>query len=307
MKKDVIIIGNGPAGLSSAIYGLRAGYSVRILTDNPMHGGQIATTYEIENYPGIAHAGGAELGQMMWEHAKGLGAELSVERVSSIEDMGSLKKVVTNKETYEAKGVIIATGATHRKLSIPGENTLAGSGVSYCATCDGAFFKNKTVAVVGGGDVALEDALFLSRFAEKVYLIHRRDEFRGAKILQNQVLENEKIIPIYDTIVTEVKGSMKVEGIVTENKKTGEQGEIPVNGLFIAVGTEPNLSDITGLPARDEAGYIIAGEDCITDIPGVFAAGDVRTKMLRQVITAAADGACAISSLQKYLQKLSQG
>jgi thioredoxin reductase (NADPH) len=301
MLYDVIIIGNGPAGLTAAIYGMRAGLKTLVLSDNPMSGGQIATTYEVDNYPGLPKIGGMELGDKFEEHAKALGAEFRQASVSSIEDHGDTKVVVTDKENLETKTVVISIGADHSKLGVPGEKELTGMGVSYCATCDGAFFRNRVVAVVGGGDVALEDAIFLSRFASKVYLIHRRDAFRGAMVLQEQVKANEKIEIIYDTVVDEVVGKDAVECLRLSNKKTGEQWELPVNGVFMAVGTKPNVVGIQGLPEQDEKGYLVAGEDCATSIPGIYAAGDVRTKQLRQVITAAADGANAITSIEKYL------
>ena len=301
MLYDVIIIGNGPAGLTAAIYGMRAGLKTLVLSDNPMSGGQIATTNEVDNYPGLPKIGGMELGDKFEEHAKALGAEFRQASVSSIEDHGDTKVVVTDKENLETKTVVISIGADHSKLGVPGEKELTGMGVSYCATCDGAFFRNRVVAVVGGGDVALEDAIFLSRFASKVYLIHRRDAFRGAMVLQEQVKANEKIEIIYDTVVDEVVGKDAVECLRLSNKKTGEQWELPVNGVFMAVGTKPNVVGIQGLPEQDEKGYLIAGEDCATSIPGIYAAGDVRTKQLRQVITAAADGANAITSIEKYL------
>ncbi|MBE5909048.1 MAG: thioredoxin-disulfide reductase [Lachnospiraceae bacterium] len=301
MLYDVIIIGNGPAGLTAAIYGMRAGLKTLVLSDNPMSGGQIATTYEVDNYPGLPKIGGMELGDKFEEHAKALGAEFRQASVSSIEDHGDTKVVVTDKENLETKTVVISIGADHSKLGVPGEKELTGMGVSYCATCDGAFFRNRVVAVVGGGDVALEDAIFLSRFASKVYLIHRRDAFRGAMVLQEQVKANEKIEIIYDTVVDEVVGKDSVECLRLSNKKTGEQWELPVNGVFMAVGTKPNVVGIQGLPEQDEKGYLVAGEDCATSIPGIYAAGDVRTKQLRQVITAAADGANAITSIEKYL------
>lgn len=322
---DTIIIGNGPAGLTAAIYAVRAGFKTLVISDNPCGGGQIATTYEVANYPGLNGIGGAELGEKFEEHAKALGAEFLTARVSSIEEGGeeagispatggteagkpenktsgkmTLKKVLTDKGPLQTRTVVIATGADHRKLGVPGETELTGSGVSYCATCDGAFFRNKTVAVVGGGDVALEDAIFLSRFASKVYIIHRRDEFRGAYALQQQVMTNEKIEVIYDTVVTAVTGKFAVESVKLHNRKTDEDSDLPVNGVFMAVGIQPNLEGLEGLPERDEAGYIKAGEDCMTSIPGIFAAGDVRTKALRQVITACADGANAVTSISAY-------
>ena len=306
---DTIIIGNGPAGLTAAIYSARAGYQALVVSDNPSGGGQIATTYEVANYPGLNGISGMELGEKFREHAKELGAEELVDHVSAIEEASDaeseeagfpLLSVVTGKGRLLAKSVIIATGADHRKLQVPGEDRLSGAGVSYCATCDGGFFRKKTVAVVGGGDVALEDAIYLSRFAEKVYIIHRRDEFRGVKVLQDELLSNEKIEPIYDTVVTEIIGENSVKSLKLKNVKTGEKRELPVNGVFIAVGIKPNLEGIGGLPELDDAGYIKAGENCVTSIPGIFAAGDVRTKALRQVITAAADGANAVTSIGRY-------
>ena len=306
---DIIIIGNGPAGLTAAIYAARAGYQALVISDNPAGGGQIATTYEVANYPGLNGISGMELGEKFREHAKELGAEELLDRVSAIEEAKgaeseeagfSLLAVITAKERLLTKSVIIATGADHRKLKVPGEDRLSGAGVSYCATCDGGFFRKKTVAVVGGGDVALEDAIYLSRFAEKVYIIHRRDEFRGVKALQNELLSNEKIEPIYDTVVNEIEGEASVKSLKLLNVKTKEESDLPVNGVFIAVGIKPNLEEIKGLPELDEAGYIKADESCVTSIPGIFAAGDVRTKALRQVITAAADGANAVTSIGRY-------
>ena len=212
-----------------------------------------------------------------------------------------MKQVITKKNTYYASTVILAAGARHRTLGIPGEEELAGMGVSYCATCDGAFFKGLTTAVIGGGDVALEDALFLSRLCKKVYLIHRRDEFRGAEILKETVKTVENIEIVWDTIPREIKGNEQVSAILTENVKTGEQKEIAVDGVFVAVGILPNTEKFSQLLALDGAGYILAQEDCKTNIPGIYAAGDIRTKQLRQIITAAADGANAVDSARKYL------
>ena len=226
------------------------------------------------------------------------------ESVKEIISEDDVKKVVTNKNTYETKTVILAMGASHRALGVPGEEELCGMGVSYCATCDGAFFKNRIVAVVGGGDVALEDALFLARGCKQVYLIHRRDEFRGAKILQEQVRNTENITLCMDSVVEKIEGEDSVEKILTINKKTQEKKELEVQGVFIAVGILPNTDEIQGLPTRDEAGYIVAGEDGVTNLPGVFVAGDCRTKQLRQVITATADGANAVTSVEKYLFKM---
>ena len=290
---DVVIIGNGPAGLAASIYARRAGLSTVVLSDSPQAGGQITTTYEVDNYPGLPEMNGADLGIKFREHANKLGVEFVMDRVKAVSDGGEVKTVTGDRDVYEGKTVVICAGADHRKLGVPGEVEFTGMGVSYCATCDGAFYRKKTAAVVGGGDVALEDAIFLSRFADKVYLIHRRDEFRGAAILVDQVKAIDKIV-----------GDEKVDHLVVHNVKTNESSELKVNGVFMAVGILPNAGVFDGLADRDEAGYFIAGEDCATSTPGIFAAGDVRTKQLRQVITAASDGANAITSVQRYLQNM---
>lgn len=301
--KDTIIIGSGPAGLAAAIYGERARLDVLTIEKQPMSGGQILNTYEVDNYPGLPGLGGFDLGSRFREHADRLGAKIVTETISSVDFSGDVKKVVTDKDSYEAKTVIIATGANHRKLGVPGEDTLCGMGVSYCATCDGAFFRGRDVVVVGGGDVALEDALFLARGCRKVYLVHRRDAFRGAKILQEKVFATENIEVIWDTEVTAINGKTAVESVTLYNKKKDEKTECGVSGVFIAVGIAPNTELFQGQVAMDEAGYIKAGEDCATCVPGVFAAGDVRTKQLRQVITAASDGANAITSVEHFLYR----
>lgn len=301
---DVIIIGSGPAGLSAAIYAKRAALDTLVIEKSPLSGGQILNTYEVDNYPGLPKISGMELGQKMREHANQQQVSFVTESVKEIISEDDVKKVVTNKNTYETKTVILAMGASHRALGVPGEEELCGMGVSYCATCDGAFFKNRIVAVVGGGDVALEDALFLARGCKQVYLIHRRDEFRGAKILQKQVRNTENITLCMDSVVEKIEGEDSVEKILTINKKSQEKKELEVQGVFIAVGILPNTDEIQGLPTRDEAGYIVAGEDGVTNLPGVFVAGDCRTKQLRQVITATADGANAVTSVEKYLFKM---
>lgn len=301
---DLIIIGNGPAGLSAAIYAKRSGMNTLVISGNPVGGGQILDTYEIDNYPGLPGLTGAELGKAFQDHAEKLGVIFSTENVKEIEVDGDIRLVKTRKNEYSTKTVLIATGAGHRELGVPGEAEHKGMGVSYCATCDGAFYKDKVVAVVGGGDVALEDAIYLSDIAEKVYLIHRRDEFRGAEILQEEVKSKANIEIIYDTVVEEIVGDMMIESLSLYNRKTGEKKSLNVNGVFIAVGILPNTSRIKGLPEMDESGYIKAGEDCVTSIEGIFAAGDVRTKMLRQVITAASDGANATTSVKRYISGL---
>lgn len=298
---DVIIIGSGPAGLAAAIYAKRAALETLVLEKTPISGGQIINTYEVDNYPGLPGISGMELGQKMRGHVDAQHAEVKTATVKEIIDHGDYKLVCTSDGDFETRTVVLAMGASHRQLGVPGENELCGMGVSYCATCDGAFFKGRDVAVVGGGDVALEDALFLARGCNKVYLIHRRDAFRGAKVLQKQVEEKENIVCVMDSVVDEIVGEDMVEKVCISNKKTQQSSELSVQGIFIAVGISPNTKDIQGLPKQDDAGYIIAAEDGVTNIPGIFVAGDCRTKQLRQVITATADGANAITSVERYL------
>ena len=297
---DLIIIGSGPAGLSAAIYAQRARLETLVLEKEMVSGGQVLTTYEVDNYPGLPGINGFDMGMKFREHADNLGAAFETDVVLKVEDQGEVKQVVCENETYKAKTVLIATGAAHRKLGVPGEEELGGMGVSYCATCDGAFFRNKVTAVVGGGDVALEDAIFLARLCKKVYLIHRRDELRGARSLQEAVFKQENIEVVWDSVVEKIQGGNMVESLALKNKKTGETSELEVNGVFIAVGITPNSQTFEGLVDMEQ-GYIVAGEDCRTSVPGIFAAGDVRTKQLRQIITAAADGANAVTSVERYL------
>ena len=298
---DVIIIGSGPAGLSAAIYAKRAALSTMVIEKNPLSGGQILNTYEVDNYPGLPKISGMELGQKMRAHAEEQQVTFVTATVTRLRDCGDYKIVSTDGEEYQTKSVVLAMGASHRQLGVPGEEELCGMGVSYCATCDGAFFKNREVAVVGGGDVALEDALFLARGCSKVHLIHRRDAFRGAKVLQNQVAQSDRIVCHMDTEVEQIVGEDMVEKLLIYNKKEQTREELPVQGIFIAVGIVPNTGQMEGLPQMDEQGYLVAGEDGATSVPGIFAAGDCRTKQLRQVITATADGANAITSVERYL------
>lgn len=297
---DTIIIGSGPAGLAAAIYAERARLDTVIIEKTGMSGGQVLTTSEVDNYPGLPGIGGFDLGMKMREHADQLGAKFIDDELISITDNKAVKTVVCRSESFQAKTVIIATGASHRKLSVPGEEELAGMGVSYCATCDGAFFRKKTTAVIGGGDVAIEDAIFLSRLCAKVYLIHRRDELRGAKSLQDKLFSLDNVEVVWDSVVDRIQGEEQTESLEVRNVKTGAVSELPVDGVFIAVGITPNSQPFEGLVEMDH-GYIKAGEDCRTSAAGIYAAGDVRTKPLRQIITAAADGANAITSVERYL------
>lgn len=297
---DLIIIGSGPAGLSAAVYGRRAGFSTLVIEKNPMSGGQVLNTYEVDNYLGLPGINGFDMGMKFREHAEKMQAEFVEADVLGIEDMGELKLVKTAEGDYEAKAVIIASGASHSHLGVPGEEELSGMGVSYCATCDGAFFRGKTVAVVGGGDVAVEDAIFLARACEKVYLIHRRDSLRAAQSLQNTMLALPNVEVCWNSVVESINGEGKVQSITLLHKNGGQKNELAVQGVFIAVGIRPNSESFITNIAADENGYLIAGEDCATSMPGVFAAGDIRTKKLRQIVTAVADGANAVEGIQEY-------
>lgn len=300
---DVLIIGSGPAGMTAAIYGKRAGLSLAVLEGNYINGGQILNTYEVDNYPGLPGISGLDLADKFKEHAASHGAEFLRGKAESVSLEGNIKVVHTRKEDFRCRTLVIASGAVHRKLGVPGEETLNGMGVSYCATCDGAFFRDKTVAVVGGGDVAVEDAIFLARGCRKVYVIHRRDQLRAAKTLQDSLFATEGVEMYWNGVVTRIDGENKVQRITVENTKTGESQELEVDGVFIAVGITPDTGFVKDFVELDSQGYIIAGEDGKTSVPGVFAAGDVRTKQLRQVITAAADGANCITSAEEYLRE----
>lgn len=298
---DLIIIGAGPAGLSAAVYAARAELDFIVIEGSMMQGGQVLTTYDVDNYLGLPGIGGFDMGMKFAEHAKKLGVTFVTENVISMEIQRNVKSVKTDKNTYETKTIIIATGAVHKKAGIPGETEFTGKGVSYCATCDGAFFKNKVTAVVGGGDVAVEDALYLSRMCGKVYLIHRRDEFRAAKSLVKKARETDNIEFVLDSVVEKIDGENKVRSINIRSKKGATIKTLKVDGVFFAVGMQPVTAFVDKNIEMNEAGYIIAGEDCATNIPGVYAAGDIRTKQLRQIITAAADGANAVTSVEKYI------
>ncbi len=297
---DVVIIGSGPAGLTAAVYGKRAELNMVVIEKEMASGGQVLNTYEVDNYPGLPGINGYDLGMKFREHAENLGAEFVTDEVLRIETSENGFTVVGEEKVYPTKAVIISTGAHHRKLSVIGEEELAGMGVSYCATCDGAFFRNKVAAVVGGGDVAIEDAIFLARMCKKVYLIHRRNQLRGAKTLQTQLFNQENVEVLWDTVVEEIEGGDQVESLTIKNSKTEETQKLAVDGVFIAVGINPQSKAFDNLVEMDH-GYIKAGEDCETNIPGIFAAGDVRTKQLRQISTAVSDGANAITSVERYL------
>lgn len=298
---DVAILGAGPAGISAAIYAVRGRLKILWLDKQFAQGGQILNTYEVDNYPGLPGISGMDLGEAMGAHAQKFGIAPIRENVLSVEDAGTEKIIRTKKHEYRAKTVILACGASHRMLNIPGEQELSGMGVSYCATCDGAFFKDRTTAVIGGGNMAVEDAIFLSRICKKVYLIHRREELRAEKILQDALMARENIEILWNSVAVEIQGKNMVNGLKIRNVKTQEESLIGTDGVFIAVGLAPNTDRFKDLTALDEGGYVIAGEEGITQTPGVFAAGDIRTKALRQVVTAVADGANAVNSVQRYL------
>lgn len=301
---DLIIIGSGPAGLAAAIYAQRAKLNTLVIERAMVSGGQVLNTYEVDNYPGLPGIGGYELGMKFREHADKLGALFAEDEVVRVEDEGAgkVKRVVGEKDTYEAKSLILATGAHHRLLEVPGEKELSGAGVSYCATCDGAFFRNKVTAVIGGGDVAVEDAIFLARMCSKVYVIHRRNELRAAKSLQEKLFSLDNVEMVWDSVAEEICGEGQVDSLKISNVKTGEKRTLSLQGVFIAVGITPESQAFEGL-VEMEKGYIKAGEDCATSAPGIFAAGDVRKKKLRQIITAAADGANAVTSAEHYLTR----
>ncbi len=299
---DLIIIGAGPAGLSAAVYGRRAGLELIVIEQTPMGGGQVVDTYEVDNYLGMPGINGFDLAQKFRSHADGLGVVFRSGRVTAIRDEGAFKAVETaDGVSYEARTLILAGGAEHAKLGVPGEEKYRGQGVSYCATCDGAFFKKRDVAVVGGGDVAVEDAVYLSRFCRKVYLIHRRDSLRAAKSLQEKLFSCENAELVWNSTLQEIRGTDLVEGIRIRQRGEDTEREIAVEGVFIAVGMRPNTEIYRGTVACDDGGYLVAGEDCATSVPGIFAAGDIRTKVLRQIVTAVSDGACAVASAEKYL------
>lgn len=298
---DLIILGAGPAGICAAIYASRARLKTLWIEKKFAAGGQIADTYEVDNYPGMPGISGMEMGEAMAAHAEKLGLQPIRETVRSIENERDVKVVHTRKNVYRGKTLILACGAVHRKLGVPGEEELSGMGVSYCATCDGVFFKEKKVVVVGGGNAAAEEAVFLSRICKKVYLVHRRHELRADKMIQESLSACENVEMVWDSIVRSIEGTEKVEGVTLRHVLSGEERVLPVDGVFVAVGIVPNTDFLRGYVELDKDGYILAGEEGITSVPGVFAAGDIRTKALRQVVTAVADGANAVYSVEKYL------
>ena len=297
---DIGIIGGGTAGMTAAIYGQRAGKRT-VIIEGGTFGGQITSSPNVENYPGIASVSGSAFSMNLLDQAMKLGAEAEVERVTGIRDEGAVKVIETTGKEYPCRSVIIATGVTHRHLGVPGEERLTGSGVSYCATCDGAFFRGRDVAVIGGGSTALQDAEFLSNYCRKVYLVHRRDEFRGEESIVKRLRQKENIEFVLSATVKEIVGDSAVEGVSLNNKRTGEEFRLDVAGVFVAVGQIPQNELFADVVKLDGSGFILAAEDCVTSHPGIFAAGDCRTKEVRQLTTAAADGAVAALAACKYV------
>lgn len=304
LEFDTVILGGGPAGLSAGIYAARATGNIAIV-DVSMFGGQPSNYLELENYPAFPIVGGYDLMEKMEEHADKFGVnKFPMEEIQKIDLISTPKIIETLTHTFKAKSVIIATGAQPKKLGIKGEKEFLGRGVSYCAICDGAFYRDKTVAVVGGGNAALEEAMYLTKFATKVYVIHRRNEFRADKIVQNLAFKNEKLEFVYDTVVNEINGEDTVKSLVIENVKTNETSTLNVDGIFPYIGFLPNTDLINGQVEQDSNGFIITDETMKTSIDGVFAAGDVRKTPLRQVITATSDGAVAAVYAGRYVESL---
>ena len=298
---DTMIIGAGPAGMTAALYAARSNLKVALL-ERGIYGGQMNNTAEIENYPGYARISGPELADKMFEPLENLGVEHLFGQVEKIEDHGNYKKIITEDGAFETKTVILASGANHRHLGVPGEEEYNSRGVSYCAVCDGAFFRDEDLLVVGGGDSAVEEAIFLTRFAKSVTIVHRRDQLRAQQLLQERAFANEKISFIWDSVVKEIKGDdRRVTSVVFENVKTGQISESDFGGVFVYVGLDPVSDFVKDLGICDEAGWIVTDQHMKTAIDGIYAIGDVRQKDLRQITTAVGDGAVAGQEVYKYI------
>lgn len=300
--KDIVIIGAGTAGLTAAIYGQRAGLSCTVF-EKYAPGGQIVNSPSIENYPGMFGVSGYDYSMALFEQAQKLGAEVQFAEAESVDFSGKTKKIKTSAGDFEAKAVIIANGAARRKIGCKGEEEFEGRGVSYCATCDGNFFRGKAVAVVGGGESAFEEAEYLSEICEKVYLIHRRDVFTAAKTAVDSVLKKKNVTVLTNSVIEEIKGEAAVSSVVIKNRANGSKAEIPLSAVFVSIGLVPENKIFEGVLRLDESGYIDAGEDCLTGAEGVFVAGDTRKKQLRQLVTAASDGAAAATAAANYIRK----
>ncbi len=304
MIYDVIIAGAGPAGMTAAVYASRANLET-LMIERGIPGGQMANTEEVENFPGFDYILGPDLSNKMFEHAKKFGAEYAYGDIKEVVDEGDVKIVKVGNKEYKTKTLIISTGAEHKKLGIPGEEELSGRGVSYCAVCDGAFFRDKDLVVIGGGDSAVEEGIYLTKFARKVTIIHRRDELRAQKIIQTRAFNNEKIEFIWDTEAKTINGpDGKVSSVTLKNRNTGEEYDFPTDGVFIYIGMFPLSDPFKSLGITNEEGYIVTNENMETRIPGIYAAGDVREKKLRQIVTATGDGSIAAEEAQAYIEEL---
>lgn len=303
---DVVIIGAGPAGMTAAVYASRANLAT-LMIERGIPGGQMANTEEVENYPGFDHILGPELSTKMFEHAKKFGAEYAYGDVTEIIDGEQYKTLISGKKQYKTRTIIIATGAEYKKMGVPGEQELGGRGVSYCAVCDGAFFKNKNLIVVGGGDSAVEEGVYLTRFADKVTIVHRRDQLRAQKILQDRAFANEKVDFIWNSTVKEVnEKDGKVGSVTLVSTVDGTESTVETDGVFVYVGMLPLTAPFAQFNILNEAGYVVTDEKMATAVPGIFAAGDVREKMLRQIVTATGDGSIAAQSAQHYIEALNE-
>ncbi|MEH6937763.1 thioredoxin-disulfide reductase [Bacillus sp. JJ664] len=303
---DVIIIGAGPAGMTAAVYTSRANLST-LMMERGVPGGQMANTEEIENYPGFDSILGPDLSNKMFDHAKKFGAEYAYGDIKEIVDGKEYKTVIAGKKEYKARAIIITTGAEYKKIGVPGEQELGGRGVSYCAVCDGAFFRDKELVVIGGGDSAVEEGVYLTRFASKVTIVHRRDELRAQKILQDRAFANEKISFIWNTTLKQINGTDgKVSGVTLVNTQNGEESDFKTDGVFIYIGMLPLTKPFVNLGITNENGYIETNDVMETKVPGIFAAGDVREKTLRQVVTATGDGSIAAQAVQHYIEELKE-
>lgn len=301
---DVIIAGAGPAGMTAAVYASRANLDT-LMIERGMPGGQMANTEDVENYPGFDHILGPDLSNKMFEHAQKFGAKYAYGDIKEVEDQGDYKIVRAGDKEYKTKTLIITTGAQYKKLGIEGEEEFTGRGVSYCAVCDGAFFKEKELFVIGGGDSAVEEGMYLTRFASKVTIVHRRDELRAQKILQDRAFENDKIEFMWNTVAEKIMGpDGKVSSILFKNVETGEEFEKPIEGVFVYIGMVPLSEPFKSLGITNEEGYIPTNENMETNIPGVYAAGDIREKTLRQIVTATGDGSIAAETAQAYIEEL---
>lgn len=303
-KHDVIIVGGGPAGLTAGLYAARSRMDI-LLLEKLTPGGQVLTTAMVENYPGFEEAiSGADLVAKMEKQARRFGLQVKIKSVEKIAQEGNLKKVIADGEEYLSKAVIVATGVEPRSLGIPGEKELRGRGVSYCATCDGPFFQNKEVMVIGGGDSAVEEAIYLTRFAKRVRLIHRRDQLRAAKIVQERAFSNEKIEVVWNTVTTSINGEQFVQSVDVKNVKTGRKDNLETSGVFLYVGVKPNSDLFEFKIDTDQGGFLRTDENMGTSVEGIYAVGDVRSKQLRQIVTATGEGATAAFAVEKYLEGL---